>query len=336
MKIRKHLFLILSLLFFCTAALCGCGEKNVAEVNGEAITKSAFNSYWDNLGKIYDANGETLESEMKEVVAEQLVYDTLLQQAAEELHCVPAEADADAYYQEQLAEDYGSTDAAAELMDTYGLDDDFFYYQYRCRLLEKRIIEVLAEDTPIAVSEEEAQGIYDENPGLYDFRVVSHILISPYAADDRTLSADADGNTVYTEEEWAAAKERADKIIAELDNGETFSLLALKYSDDDATANNGGIIDDVIYRNGEGYTEDFRTAAFALKTSGSYSKTPLKTEKGYEILYCRDVISPEDMDGVLAYISEQKEAEKGNALLSSYMEERKAAADIQYHSENWK
>ena len=55
---------------------------------------------------------------MKEVVAEQMVYDTLLQQAAEELHCVPAEADADAYYQEQLAEDYGSTDAAAELMDT--------------------------------------------------------------------------------------------------------------------------------------------------------------------------------------------------------------------------
>ena len=121
-----------------------------------------------------------------------------------------------------------------------------------------------------------------------------------------------------------------------MDNGETFSLLALKYSDDDATANNGGIIDDVIYRNGEGYTEDFRTAAFALKTSGSYSKTPLKTEKGYELLYCREVISPEDMDGVLAYISEQKEAEKGNALLSSYMEERKAAADIQYHSENWK
>lgn len=336
MKMRKNLFLILSLFLFCTAVFCGCGEKNIAEVNGTAISKADFDSYWENLEKIYDANGETLAAEMKQVVAEEMVYDVLLRQAAEELHCVPADAEVDAFYHEQLAEDYGSEEAAAETIASYGLEEEFFYNRYGSRLLEKRIIGVLAEDAPIAVGEEEARAIYEENPGLYDFRVISHILVSPYAAENRTLTADESGNTVYTEEEWAVARERGEKIIAELNQGESFSLLALKYSDDEATAGSGGIIDDVIYRNGEGYSPSFLAAAFELKTSGSYSKTPLKTEKGYEILYCREAVSPEDMPGVLSYIKTQKETENGNALLSSYMEEKKAAADIHYHEENWK
>ena len=313
----------------------GCGEQSVAEVNGEAISLEQFENYWENLSGIYGANDETLDDSLKETVVEQLVYDTLLEQAAAELDCLPSAEEEETYYREQMAADYGSYEEGLAVIEEYGLDEDFFRYQYRCRLCEEKIMAVLSEEEDVSVSDEEANELYEADPDLYDWRVVSRLLVMPYAADGREAETDENGSTVYTEEEWAAAKERCEELIGQLKDGTDFSGLAVKYSDDTLTAGNGGKIAETLYRDSQGYDEAFLSAAFSLTETGEYTLKPIRTEDGYEILFCDGVLTPLRMDEVIAYIKDTQKEQRERSLLTSYIEEKEKQSEIVYHSEVW-
>lgn len=320
------------LLIGCIIAaffLGGCGEASVAEVNEEAVSIEEFDFYWDNLSKIYAANDETLADEMKQTVAEQLVYDTLLEQVIAEYDSFPTEDEVEDFYREEMALAYGSYEAGLELIEEYELSEDFFRYQYRCRLYEEIIMDKLAEKTDVTVSEEEARELYDAAPELYDWRKISHLLVSPYAADGRTLTADNDGNTIYTEEEWATAEASCKKYLALVEDGEDFSTIALKYSDS-ADAENGGQLGETLYRDSEGYDEAFLEAAFSLTEVGEYS-APIRTSSGYEVIRLDDILMPEHMEDVLAYIMEDQEDQNRRSLLTEFMADREEASDIVYY-----
>jgi hypothetical protein len=319
---------ILVLTVFATA----CGSSNVAVVNGEGITVEAFNNYWANLEGIYGANDETLDDsdEMKEIVINQLVYYLLLEQAAKEMECWPTEDEAQTFFEEQLTSQYGCYDEGLAEIETYRLDQDFFFNQYRYMLAEENIKDVLASEAELSVSEEDAQEIYDADPVNYNTRVVSHILIAPYAADDRDIATDEEGNFLYTDAEWQTAKERAEEILDQLEDGADFDTLAVKYSDDTTTAASGGRIDLVLTENNTDLEASFVEAVFTLDEAGDYTKTLVKTSYGYHIVYCDEALSPNHMEDVLAVIMEnQLETEKGS-LLTTYMKEQQEAATIEY------
>lgn len=330
----KKIFLILCICLL-TFFSGGCGEKNIAEVNGEPISDDQFEQYWENLSRIYEANDEPLDDTMKETVAEQLVYDTLLAQAAAELDCVPSDEEAEEHYKEQMAEDYGSYEEGLAVIEEYGLDESFFRYQYRCRLYEEKMMACLSVDEDVSVSDEEAQEIYDADPDLYDWRRVSHLLVTPYAAGSGEADTDESGNTVYTEEEWAASENRCEELIEQLHDGKSFSELAMKYSDDVRTAGAGGQILETLYRDSSGYDENFLTAAFDLTEEGAYTEKPVQTEDGYEILFCDRALTPLRMDEVISYIKETQKEQKERSLLTSYIEEKEAQSEIVYHREIW-
>lgn len=101
----------------------------------------------------------------------------------------------------------------------------------------------------------------------------SHILI-------KSKAKNSDSEEVKSEKE-NKAKEKAEEIIKKLNNGEDFSKLAKKYSDDEGTKDNGG---DLGYFNtDDNYEEAFVLAAAALE-NGKYTEEPIKTEYGYEII----------------------------------------------------
>ncbi len=329
MKKATAAVLLLLLSLFAAA----CGNSLVAEVNGEGITTAEFNDYWDNLKGIYEANGETLEdsAEMKETVVDQLVYYQLLKQAAKAKDCWPTEEETQTYYEEQLAALYGTYSEGLEEIETYGLDQDFFFNQYRYMLAEEKIKESLAAEENLTVSMDAAQEIYDADPASYNTRVVSHILIKPYAADDREVKTDEEGDPLYTDQEWQTAQERAEKIIKELDNGASFATMAVKYSDDTATAAVGGKMDLTLTEDNTDLEASFVAAAFSLDESGEYTKTPVKTSYGYHIIYCEESLSPAHMDEVLAFICAEQENTEKQSLFTTYMEAQKQAADIAYH-----
>lgn len=112
----------------------------------------------------------------------------------------------------------------------------------------------------------------------YNMAQVRHILIK--------AEADADGN--YTAEAKAAARERAEEILAEFEAGDrtedSFAALAEKYSEDAGSSANGGLYDSVV--KGQ-MVQEFNDFCFAghkagdtgivYGESGSYA--------GYHVMY---------------------------------------------------
>ncbi len=95
---------------------------------------------------------------------------------------------------------------------------------------------------------------------------VAHILIK----------ADANAG----EEEWRAAREKANAIYEKLEAGEEFGSLAAKFSDDEATRSKGGEMQP--FGTGQMVAE-FEKAAYSLKEDSSFTK-PFRSRYGYHIL----------------------------------------------------
>ena len=119
----------------------------------------------------------------------------------------------------------------------------------------------------------------EEVSEYYDAKIigeveVKHILISP-----KSLDEDSEDKKEEKENE---AKETAESIIKKLKSGESFDKLAKKYSDDKATASNGGKI--AKFSSTDNLEESVIQAIASLK-KGEYTKEPVKTTYGYEIIY---------------------------------------------------
>ena len=146
-------------------------------------------------------------------------------------------------------------------------------------------------------TQEEIDAYYEENiatfmasglaPGMGLNSAVRHILIQPEG-----VTADENGQIVYTEEEWAAAYAEAERILEEWKSGdateESFGALANTYSGDGGSNNNGGLYQDVNID--ASYVEEFR--AWAVDENRRPGDTGIvKTQFGYHIMY---FISGED------------------------------------------
>ena len=121
----------------------------------------------------------------------------------------------------------------------------------------------------VAVSEEEIEQEYQDNIALYkttEERRVSHILIE--FGDDKD-----------------AAKEKAESLLAEVEQGADFAELAEANSADTFSAENGGDLDFIT----AGMMDpSFDEAAFAISNVGETSEV-IETEFGYHIIKLTDM-----------------------------------------------
>lgn len=136
--------------------------------------------------------------------------------------------------------------------------------------LKKEIIATQYLQNNSEVSEEEAKNYYNNNKEDFFEVRASHILISNYDEDGKELS----------DEKKKENKELAEKILKRAQSGESFDNLALEYSDDEATASNGG---DLGYFSEGQMDENFEKAAFSLENNEIYSKV-VETSYGYHII----------------------------------------------------
>lgn len=121
----------------------------------------------------------------------------------------------------------------------------------------------------VTVSEEEIQTYYENNRNAYrtdEERRVSHILIE--SGDDEE-----------------AARQEAEALLAELNDGATFAELAESSSDDTFSAENGGDLDFITRDMME---PAFDEAAFALEDVGDVSEV-VKTDFGFHIIKLTDI-----------------------------------------------
>lgn len=136
--------------------------------------------------------------------------------------------------------------------------------QYKSEAVAKKYIKE-------KITEDELKKYYDEN--ISTELTVKHILIKSTATDTST-----DEEKTKAEEE---AYNKALDLIKKLDEGADFDTLAKENSEDTGSASNGGLITGV---NKAGYDSSFYEAALALK-DGEYTKTPVKSEFGYHVIY---------------------------------------------------
>ena len=136
------------------------------------------------------------------------------------------------------------------------------------------------------VTSEEVTEYYDNK--IIGEVEVKHILITPNSKEE--------DNEDVKEQKENEAKEKAEKIIKKLDNGEKFDKLAKEYSDDKATASKGGKINKFSSTD---TLEDSIIQAIAKLKKGEYTKEPVKSSYGYEIILKvseKDKKSKEDIE----------------------------------------
>lgn len=170
----------------------------------------------------------------------------------------------------QIKETYGSDNTMFlnAIQQYFGVSsEDELEEMLRLEYKRNEAVEDYVEDD---LSEKEIKDYYNENI-IGDIKA-SHILITP--------DVDSDATDAEKEKAEKKAKNEAEKIIKKLNNGEDFAELAKKYSDDTATAKDGG---DLGYFNTDDMDENFMAAVKELNNN-EYTKKPVKTQYGYHII----------------------------------------------------
>jgi hypothetical protein len=124
-----------------------------------------------------------------------------------------------------------------------------------------------------------------------------------------------------TDEEKAAAKAKADEVMAALQNGEPFADVAKEFSNDTGSGAQGG---ELGWSSPDGYVEAFKDTV--LNATLGEIVGPVETEYGYHII---QVLGRE-----VRPLTDDELNQKKSTLYTEWLDEAKANADIE-RREDW-
>ena len=254
--------LLIGLTSICLAiTLTGCGKVPKLE-NGEEVIASID-------GKEFTAN--ELYNELKKQggasVLVNMIDTFIINQEVTSSEEAKDYADSTIEQYKHSYEQQGASFTDALIGSGYASEDEFREVLIN-DYMKSKVTEKYVKET---ITEKELKDYYEEH--ISDELSVKHILIAPEVSDDAT-----DEEKTKAEE---GALEKAKKLIEELNKGADFDTLAKENSDDEGSASNGGLINNVVK---EGYVTEFWNAAYALENE-KYTVEPVKTEYGYHIIY---------------------------------------------------
>ncbi len=204
-----------------------------------------------------------LEREVLEDMVDQLVLlqaaarDTLVAVSDDQVEQTFAEA-----WEDQIRRFGGSEDQLREAVEQMGMSMSQYRSSMRQEIRQSLLLQRFMQDQrrrarPVIVEESEIREFFEresqrfgERPATLTFR---QVFLQPQASDSAR----------------AAAREQAEEILERLRDGESFSDLAGRFSDDPGSRQQGGELG--WYRRGDGLVEEFEDAAFGLRegqTSG--------------------------------------------------------------------
>lgn len=289
----KKIMLIMAALLFVT----GCG--NVELKNGENAVVSFTDGEGISSNELYEILKEKYGAD--EIVT---IIDTYLLEKEYDT------TDEETSYLEQVVASVKSSATSYEM--TY---EDYIYQYYGTAtakefneyiLLNYRRSLWIEEYAKTLITDAQVENYY-ENIAIGDI-TASHILITSDATDDST-----DEEKEAAEEE---ALQTAKDLIKRLNNGEKFEDLAAEYSDDTASASSGGALGSFNLGDMDANFED---AAIKLEV-GAYSKTPVKSQYGYHIIYKTAQAEKDTLENLKEEIIETLATEMLNSDTSLYLD----------------
>lgn len=192
-------------------------------------------------------------------------------------------------------------------------------------LREKLLVQKLQEkiEGTVQVTDDQVKNWYNEAK-------VSHILISPQALQEAATKPAAEGQPapapLTPQQAEEQAKQKAEKLLADLKGGADFATLAKENSDDPGSKEKGGDLGWV----GHGQmVPEFEQAAFALQP-GQLSEV-VKTQFGYHILKVFETKSnlPEDFESNKEMYKQQVEMQLKRQAWQAYQAKLREGAQIQ-------
>lgn len=183
-----------------------------------------------------------------------------------------------------------------------------------------RVIYIIMKTSQPALDSDSASKVYS----------VRHILVIPESGDDDSSSSSSSSTATkeYTEEEWAAALEKANSILDEYNKGDktelSFAELAEKYTDDTSSTsvnmNNmygGGIMDTQLGQ----MVSDFEN--WAIDSSRKYGDVEIvKSSYGYHIMFFISYCPQYMYDAENQYITDLINDDADSAAKTYYEKER--------------
>lgn len=257
---KKKTLLFLSLLLIVAFITTGCGKETDLK-NGAKVAVSVDSGKFT-ASEYYDEIKTDNISKLVNMI-DKSIFEKKYKKSNEEDEAVKKQIN-------QIKQYYGKDESTYKnvLQSYFGVEseselEDSLRLEYKKNLAVKDYIKKNIKD-------DEIQKYYNEN--TYGQVKASHILISSKVKDNAT-----DEEKTKAENK---AKKKAEKIIKQLNEGAEFKELAKKYSNDDATASNGG---DLGYFDLDDMTEEFSNAVKKLNKD-EYTKEPVKTTYGYHII----------------------------------------------------
>jgi len=253
--------------------------------------------------------GQELLEEFNKTKLEEVINNTLLQQAAADSDVELTEKEKNEMFNKQVAQIKQQNNLTDEQFESalseQGIES---MEQYKKMFLENENLKIqkfIQEKvlSNVEVSDEEAKEFYNNNSQRYKQgeRVeASHILVE--------------------------SKEKADELYNKLQNGASFADLAKNNSIDNRSAENGGKLG--FIEKGQ-FIEKFEKVAFNLEV-GSISE-PVETEYGYHIIKVSDKkeASTKSFEEVKSQIKDQLFSQKRQQAVNQYIQKLRDEAKIE-------
>lgn len=329
---KKILGMFLLVLTFMMLVACQTKEQGdvVAKVDDRVITLSEFNKRVNmykpgieliNGPEIWTkelSNGKTYLGFLQETILEKIVVDQVIFNEAESKGITVGDDEVAIKFKELKAQ-IESTPEIKKFYKDNNISDDFLKQQIK---LDLTVMKYEKEfKSTIAVNQEEIVKQYEDNKDRYRIEKVkaSHILF---------MTINPDTFQPLSDEKKNEQKVLAEEILIRVKNGEDFAKLAKEYSQDPASAVNGGDLGEF----GRGVMlKEFEDAAFSLEV-GEISQL-VETEFGYHIIKVGEKIDKiQDLQEVKASI----EAYLKNQKYQKKIEDLRSSAKIEKYEDNIK
>lgn len=277
-------------------------------LSGNQITAEASKYNWKTK-----VNGTSAKEQVKKNTLEQLHELKLQLIKAKEAGIKLEKTDLDSIDSEILQQ-YGTRSAAEiAIKEGYGISLADFEVIYKSFTLAQKYQQ--KEKSKITVSDADVKKHYDKNKKDFDKVTVTHILISTLDINRNELSVD----------KVAAAKKKAEGILAKVKAGQDIKVLATMYSEDPGVKENKG-----VYTFGKGeMVKEFEDWSFKSHKTGDLGL--IKTQFGYHIMqFNKRVESPFDSikDSLKMTLQMTKANEAFTKSLEAWKKQSKYAVKI--------
>ena len=233
---KKFIMISWSVILLCVPAYAEVVDKIIAVVNDDVITLSEFNAafepYRKNIEKTYKGNDkEAVIKQTKDALFQRMIDGLLIEQEAKKtgISATVKDADVMAVIQDVVTKQKLSMQDFLKNLDKEGNSIESVKKEIRSQLVRMRLLRREVKDK-VLVSDEEIGEYYnkhrEEYEGKESVRMKQLLLLLPPGADKTTKMK---------------IKNEALRLRGLIMNGESFDLLAAKYSQGPAAAQGGDV-----------------------------------------------------------------------------------------------